>query len=176
MCCAVLSRYSHVQLFATPWTVTLKVPLSMEFSRQEYWSGLPWPPPGNLPHSGTEPASLCLLLWQVSSLSLELPGKPPLISDPHNNGKVWDTARSASMWHRDTKQADALGNTEPVAVFEAGLPQDLQFVKNAVFAKCIKAKHIKMKSAYVRRNNGKWWGISVHGKEHLNRSKKNRCD
>ena len=40
---------SHVQLFATPWTVALQAPLSMGFSRQEYWSGLPFPPPGNLP-------------------------------------------------------------------------------------------------------------------------------
>ena len=83
MRCAVLSLFSHVQLFETPWTVTLKAPLSMEFSRQEYWSGLPLPPPGDLPDPGIEPASLCLLLWQVSSLPLKPPGKPPLISDAH---------------------------------------------------------------------------------------------
>ena len=40
---------SHVQLFATTWTVVRQAPLSMEFSRQEYWSGLPFPSPGNLP-------------------------------------------------------------------------------------------------------------------------------
>ena len=40
---------SHVQLFETPWTVAYKASLSMEFSRQEYWSGLPFPPPGDLP-------------------------------------------------------------------------------------------------------------------------------
>ena len=44
----VLSCFSHVQLFATLWTVACQVPLSMGFSRQEYWSGLPFPPPGNL--------------------------------------------------------------------------------------------------------------------------------
>ena len=43
---------------ATPWTVAHQAPLSMEFSRQEYWSGLPFPSPGDLPDSGTEPASL----------------------------------------------------------------------------------------------------------------------
>ena len=40
----------------------------MGFSRQEYWSGLPFPPPGDLPHQGIEPASLCLLHWQADSL------------------------------------------------------------------------------------------------------------
>ena len=45
---------SHVQLFVTPWTVAHQAPLSLEFSRQEYWSGLPFPPPGDLPNPGTE--------------------------------------------------------------------------------------------------------------------------
>ena len=47
--CSVLS---HIQLFATLWTIARQVPLSMEFPRQEYWSGLPFPSPGNLPNSG----------------------------------------------------------------------------------------------------------------------------
>ena len=46
-----------VQLFATPWTVAHQAPLSMGFSRQEYWSGLPFPPPGDLPNPGIKPAS-----------------------------------------------------------------------------------------------------------------------
>ena len=46
---------SCVQLFATPWTVTLQAPLSMGFLRQEYWGGVPFPTPGNLPDSGMEP-------------------------------------------------------------------------------------------------------------------------
>ena len=49
---------SRVQLFATPWTVTCQAPLSMGFSRQEYWSGLPCLPPGHLPNPGIEPKSL----------------------------------------------------------------------------------------------------------------------
>ena len=48
---------SHVQLFATPWTVALQAPLSMGFSSQEYWSGLSFPPPGDLPNLGIEPVS-----------------------------------------------------------------------------------------------------------------------
>jgi len=54
----MLSRFSCVHLFATLWTVACQAPLSMGFSRQEHWSGVPCPPPGDLPHSGTEPASL----------------------------------------------------------------------------------------------------------------------
>ena len=48
---------SHVQCFAAPWTVTLQTPLSMEFSRQEYWNGLQFPPPGVFPNPGVKPAS-----------------------------------------------------------------------------------------------------------------------
>ena len=58
LCCAVLSCFSRVQLFATLWTVALQAPLSMGFSRQEYWSGLLCPPPGDLPDPGIEPRSL----------------------------------------------------------------------------------------------------------------------
>ena len=51
---AKVKLLSRVQLFATPWTAT-QAPPSMEFSRQEYWSGLPFPSPGDLPNSGIEP-------------------------------------------------------------------------------------------------------------------------
>ena len=56
-----LSHFSSVQLCATPWTATHQALLSMEFSRQEYWSVLPFPSPGNLPDPGTEPGSPVLL-------------------------------------------------------------------------------------------------------------------
>ena len=54
----VLSRFSRVRLFVTPWTLVLQAPLSMGFSRQEYWSGLPCPPPGDLPKPRIELVSL----------------------------------------------------------------------------------------------------------------------
>ena len=54
----MLSLFSRVQLFATLWTVAHQAPLSMGFSREESWSGLPFPSPGNLLHLGIEPASL----------------------------------------------------------------------------------------------------------------------
>ena len=54
----MLGHFSCVQLFATPWTVACQAHLSMGFSRQEYWSGLPCPPPGDLPDPGIKPMSL----------------------------------------------------------------------------------------------------------------------
>ena len=54
----MLSHFGHVQVFVTLWTGTLQAPLSMGFSRQEYWSELPYPPPGDPPNSGIEPVSL----------------------------------------------------------------------------------------------------------------------
>ena len=64
---------SRVRLFATPWTVAYQAPQSMEFSRQEYWSGLPFPSPGDLPNPGIEPGSPAL---QADALPSEPPGKP----------------------------------------------------------------------------------------------------
>ena len=54
----VLSCFSHVWLCETLWTVACQAPLSMGFSRQEYWSGLPFPPPGDFPNPGIESVSL----------------------------------------------------------------------------------------------------------------------
>ena len=73
MCCAKL--LSRVRLFANPQTVARQAPLSMGFSRQEYWSGLPCPPPGDLPDPGMEPASPAGHR-QAGSLPPAPPGKP----------------------------------------------------------------------------------------------------
>ena len=54
----LLSHFSHVQLCVTPWTIARQAPLSMGSSREEYWSGLPCPPPGDLTNPGAEPSSL----------------------------------------------------------------------------------------------------------------------
>ena len=66
---------SRVQLFVTPWTVAYQALPSMGFSRQEYWSGLPFPSPGDLPHPGIEPRSPA---FQADALTSEPPGKPKL--------------------------------------------------------------------------------------------------
>ena len=70
---------SRVRLFATPWTIAHQAPRSMGFSRQEYWSGLPFPSPGDLPDLGIEPRSPTL---QADALTSGPPGKP----------LVWDGA------------------------------------------------------------------------------------
>ena len=69
--CVCVSHSGHIQLFATPWTVAHQAPLSMKVSRQEYWSGLPFPSPGHHPDPGIKPRSSAL---QVDSLPLNHQG------------------------------------------------------------------------------------------------------
>ena len=69
--------YCCLQLFVILWTVALQAPLSLGFSRQEYWSGLPGPPPGDLPDPGIEPKSPASPALQVDSLLAEPLEKPP---------------------------------------------------------------------------------------------------
>ena len=69
--CLVLSG---VQFFVTPWAVACQAPLSMGFPRQEYWSGLPFPPPGDFPNPGIEPVSPILVLT-ARFITAEPPGK-----------------------------------------------------------------------------------------------------
>ena len=66
----MLSHFSHVQLFATLWTMAYQAPQSMGFSRQEYWGGLPCPLLGDLPDPGIKLTSLMSLHWQADSLPL----------------------------------------------------------------------------------------------------------
>ena len=72
-CCLVADC---VQLFLTPWTVVLQAALSMGFSRQEYWSALPFPSPGDLPDPGVESLSLAPLALAGRFFTAELTGKP----------------------------------------------------------------------------------------------------
>ena len=67
---------SGIQLFATLWTLACQAPLSVELSRQEYWSGLPFPSPGNLPDPGIKPTFPVSPALQAESVQPELPGKP----------------------------------------------------------------------------------------------------
>ena len=94
---------SCVWLFATPWTVAYQVPPSMGFYRQEYWSGLPFPSPGNLPHSGIEPTSPAL---QADSLPLSHRGSPPL-REPQNQ-RVQISRWQVSAEHRGKKREQTL--------------------------------------------------------------------
>ena len=81
----LLSRFSHVGLCVTLWGAACQAPLSMGFSRQEYWNGLPCPPPGGLPNPGMEPGSPAL---QADALTSEPPGKPLAQHTTNNNQRV----------------------------------------------------------------------------------------
>ena len=74
--CSVFSHFSCVRLFVTPWTVAHQAPLSMGFSRQEDWSGLAFPPPGDLPDPATEPTSPMSPALTGRFFTTEPPGKP----------------------------------------------------------------------------------------------------
>ena len=74
--CLCVCSLSGTWLFTTPWTVARQAPLSLGFPRQEYWSGLPFPSPGDLPNSGIKPASPALA---GNSSPLGPPGKPVML-------------------------------------------------------------------------------------------------
>ena len=79
---------SHVRLFVTPWTAALQAPLSMEFSRQEYWNGLPFPFPGDLPDPKIEPMSATLQADSLLSKPCKSDNLVPVIQ---NLGKISQT-------------------------------------------------------------------------------------
>ena len=79
-----MKSLSHVRFFETPWTVAYQAPPSMGFSRQEYWSGVPFPSPGALLDPGIEPWSPA---FQADALTSEPPGKPHMV-ESHINGSV----------------------------------------------------------------------------------------
>ena len=70
---------SHIRLPATPWTVAQQAPLSMECSRQEYWSGLPFPAPGDLPEPGVKLSSLVSPALAGRFFTIAPPGSPDLL-------------------------------------------------------------------------------------------------
>ena len=76
--CSVCEVVSVMSDSVRPYgTIACRAPPFMIFSRQEYWSGLPCPSPGDLPDPGMEPTTLNISYWQAGSLQLVLPGKPP---------------------------------------------------------------------------------------------------
>ena len=91
-----VKKLSRVRLFATPWTVAYQAPPSLGFSRQEYWSGLPFPSPGDLPNPGIEPGSPVL---QADALPSEPPGKSSSRDQPSSVlfMATMDTGRQADL-------------------------------------------------------------------------------
>ena len=129
--CSVVSNYS-----ATPWTVAPQAPLSMGFYRQEYWSGLPFPPPGDLPDPGIESASPALA---GEFFTTEPPGKPsafsvwhfPNTNHPHGEGNdtplqysCLENPMDAGAWwaavHGVTKSRTRLSNLTSLSLLCIG--------------------------------------------------------
>ena len=137
----MLGRFSHVWLFVTPWTVVHLVLLSTWFSRQEYWSGLPCPPPGNLPNPGIEPCLSVLLHWQAGSLQLALPGKPYFNLKKDRNRPL----------HR-LGYAACLAVMFPTEVFDARLFN--QHVQGAFATQCARCNSISLISCSLFESSG----------------------
>ena len=112
---------SRVQLFGTPWTIAYQVPLSMGFSRQEYWSGLPLPSPGDLPDPGIEPRSSGVgrrfTIWatreslEMATCSSILAWEIPWTEEPGWLYSSWgqkesDMTEHAPRHRQDSKMAD----------------------------------------------------------------------
>ena len=94
----MLRHFNRIQLFATLRTVAFQAPLSVRFSTQDYGSGLPCPPPGDLPNPGTKPESLMSLQCQVGSLPLAPSVNPHLgirkLQNHQSRKLVWETLPS----------------------------------------------------------------------------------
>ena len=98
---AVLSHFSHIWLFATLPTVASQAPLSMGFSRQEYWSGLPRPPPGDLPDPGFEHASLTSPALAGRFFTTSATRKPRL---DHRVTQCWVKNSNLILWQRGNSE------------------------------------------------------------------------
>ena len=109
----MLPRFGHVRLFAPPWTVAFQGPLSVGFSRQGYWSGLPFPPPGDLPDPGIEPTGFLSpalaggffttgVTWEVLSLFKSTQNSPLSSQIAEKWSSLWSSQKcfmnSWSSW------------------------------------------------------------------------------
>ena len=90
---------SHVWLFVTPWTVAYQAPPSMEFSRQEYWSGLPCPSPGDLPNPGIEPGLVICFTYDNIHVSMLFSQIIPPSPSPTESKRLFYTSVSLLLSH-----------------------------------------------------------------------------
>ena len=105
--CAVCSSCLVVSdCFMTPWTVACQAPLSIEFSRQEYWIGLPFPAPGDHPNPAFQPLSPASLAFQVDFYCLSHQGSPG------NRGGSWQR-----WWNQSWKRAQVIGDEDRQKIF-----------------------------------------------------------
>ena len=130
---------SHVRLFVTPWTVAYQAPPSMGFSRQEYWSGLPFPSPGDLPDPGNKPGSPA---FQADALTSE----PPYINMKRPQ-KTWLRKRQVAERYVGGGGIIACGDTSGVKEEKCGL-KDMSHVLKGVWTSS------ERKKGEVRRGKG----------------------
>ena len=95
----MLSHFSRGRLFATLWTVNHQAPLSMEFSKQEYWSGLPCPPPGDLPDPGIKPRSPASPAWEGGFYTTSTTWEDPyiLVRGVERKGKTVGSTKTQQL-------------------------------------------------------------------------------
>ena len=137
------------QLFVVAWTVACQAPLFMELSRQEYWSGLPFPSPGDLPSPRTEPRSPAL---QADPLPSQPPGKPK------NTGRVAYPFSSRYSWFRNWTSVSCIAGRFFTS-WAARKAPNIQMKQKVV---CQSGVYVNKCSKYVRRKVGR-------------KEKKNRC-
>ena len=120
----VLSCLSRGWLFTTLWTVACQAPSSMGLSRQEYWSGLPCPPPGDLSNPGTEPMSVISPALTGGFLPLMPPGKP-LVSDSLKQwGRWWYSLKITAVsyyryvWHDESYKSQIFTLCQALFLFD----------------------------------------------------------
>ena len=122
-CCAVLSCFSHVRHSATPWTVAHQALLSMRFSRQEYWSGLPFPTPWDLPNPGIEPSSLSSPALADGFFTTSTTWETPENSDTHGKRYIpapgplgtpgFECCFGSGIFHGDPSAETPVGHSPP---------------------------------------------------------------
>ena len=144
--CSVPQALSCVRLFATPWTAALQAPLSIEFSRQEYWSGLPFPFPGDLLNPGIEPRSPAL---EADCLPSEPPEK---CRDTTTLPMArWVTRENSARTLRRNVRPRLGGGSEPVCMLRSKLDKKKQGIyrwcpwgiRAYFFKRCFKKKWLQ---------------------------------
>ena len=157
----LLVRFSHVQLYVTLWTVAHQAPLSMGFPRQEYWSGLPCPSPGDLPDPRMEPLSPGAPALQADSLPLSHQRSPRYVY-------IYIYMNWFTQWRRLRSPID-IGMIDTLLVISVSIYTDLLLA-------CFSGKPWLMHSGRVNVNTHR--GSSSNGKQNcstLKEDKMTRC-
>ena len=124
----MVESLSCVWLFATPWSVALQAPLPMGFPRQEYWSGLPFPPPGDLPHSEIKPTSLVSPALAGGFFITEPPSNYYIICSYDYGLLLLQTERRWDCYFGFKETQQRKNKTEQSGVTAVGQTQDVELI------------------------------------------------